>query len=359
MMNDLFAGLKVVELASVLAGPMVGTFFSELGAHVVKIENKRTGGDVTRQWRLPGEDEQAKVSAYYASANYRKQSLMLDLSNEDDYRQALEFIRHADIVIVNFKPGDAQKLRLDYDYLKTINDKLIYAELNGFGEHNNRTAFDVVLQAESGFMFMNGEKNSAPLKMPVAIIDLMAAHQLKQGILCALIAQSRNVRPLKVSVSLYDSALASLANQATNWLMNHKIPKAIGSQHPNIAPYGDLFECSDGRYIVLAVGNNRQFADLCETLQGPDLASLGLFNTNESRVKNREELNQLLEAAFRENTSGFWQQKLTDKEIPFGLVKNIKEVFEDEAAQALVLQENQEGRPTSRVKTVAFSIAEN
>jgi len=148
----MFENLKIVELASVLAGPMVGTFFAELGAEVIKIENSTTNGDVTRNWKLSKEDNNSNISAYYAAANFGKKSIMLDYTKNDDYAQVVELIKAADVVITNFKPGDAKKLKLDFETLKLVNEGVIYAEINGFGEENNRVAFDVVLQAESGFL---------------------------------------------------------------------------------------------------------------------------------------------------------------------------------------------------------------
>jgi crotonobetainyl-CoA:carnitine CoA-transferase CaiB-like acyl-CoA transferase len=348
--------LKIVELASVLAGPMAGTFFAEMGAQVIKIENKRTGGDVTRQWRLPDENKSNPVSAYYAAANYGKKSLMLDFTDEADYKTLSLLIKDADIVLVNFKPGDARKLKLDFDTIQEINPQIIYAEINGFGSDNSRVAFDVVLQAESGFMYMNGEKNALPLKMPVALIDILAAHQLKEGILCALIKKMQTGKGSKVTVSLYDAAISSLANQATNWLMNGKIPEAIGSQHPNIAPYGDMFLTADNKWIILAVGSEKQFLQLCHCIKKPELAKNPEFSSNQNRVANREKLNEILQLVFKRSESTYWESEFLNHHIPFGLVKNMKDVFESENARKLILKENLEGVDTQRVKTAVFKI---
>jgi len=186
MEEKLFEGLKVVELASVLAGPAVGMFFAELGAEVMKIENKRTGGDVTRQWKSKTEPTEATVSAYYSSVNFNKTTLLLDLRESDELNQVYRLVKEADIVISNFKKGDDTKLGLDYNRLKQIKPNLIYAHLIGFASAPNRTAYDAVIQAETGFMSMNGSEESGPLKFPVAIMDLFAAHQMKEGILAAL-----------------------------------------------------------------------------------------------------------------------------------------------------------------------------
>lgn len=355
----MFESLKIVELASVLAGPLVGSFFAELGAKVTKVENKTTGGDVTRKWKLPIEAKNTKVSAYYAAANYGKKVILLDFTDSKDYQKALKFIEEADIVIANFKQGDAQKLNLDYKTLSKINTTLIYAELSGFGDDDLRPAFDVVLQAEAGYMFMNGEKNAKPLKMPVALMDILAAHQLKEGILCALIQKMQTGKGSKVNVSLYDAALSALANQATNWLMAGEIPQAIGSQHPNIAPYGDLFQTIDKKWIVLAIGSEKQFQDFIKLLGINHLLEDERFKNNQERVVNREILNEYLEEAISKKQSADLAKNFNSENIPFGLVKNMQEVFLDPKAQAMIIKDIIKKSPAKRVKNVGFSIDSN
>jgi crotonobetainyl-CoA:carnitine CoA-transferase CaiB-like acyl-CoA transferase len=352
----MFENLKVVELASVLAGPMVGTFFAELGAEVIKIENKSTHGDVTRTWKLPNESSQLNFSAYYAAANYGKQSLFLDLKNEADFSHVLELIAVADILIVNFKAGDAAKLGLDALSLRAKFPKLIYAALTGFGEDDHRTAFDVVLQAETGYMSMNGEKNSKPLKMPIAMIDLLAAHQLKEGILCALIQRGQTGKGAKVSVSLYDAAIASLANQATNYLMVQSIPDRIGSEHPNIAPYGDLFQTKENDWIVLAIGTDKQFVDLLRVLDLSEILSDGNYITNASRVVYRQDLNVSLASTIGNLATDKLETLLASKNIPYGRVKNMAEVFAQTMAQNLILENQIDDNTAKRVKTAIFKL---
>ena len=175
--------IKVVELASVLAGPAVGAFFSELGAKVIKIENKTTGGDLTRRWKLQQEPADRPIAAYYFCVNIGKEKRLLDLRTEKDRSEVYDLIREADIVVSNFKKSSVQKLGMGYEHLKAINPSIIYAQLSAFGPDSTRPAFDVVLQAETGFLYMTGEQGRGPVKMPVALIDLLAAHQLKEGIL--------------------------------------------------------------------------------------------------------------------------------------------------------------------------------
>ena len=353
----MFEGLKVVELASVLAGPMVGSFFAELGAEVIKIENKLTGGDVTRKWKLPNEDKTASFSSYYAAANYGKKSLFLNIQEKEDYNQALELIKKADILIVNFKYGDAEKLGLDFETIKKWNDQIIYAEITGFGNDDHRPAFDVVLQAEAGFMSMNGERNARPLKMPVALIDILAAHQLKEGILCAYIQRLKTNQGAKVSVSLYDSAIASLANQATNYLMADTIPTRMGSEHPNIAPYGDLFQTVNGQWIVLAIGTDKQFESLCSALHIENDSSISKFLTNAERLIYRELFNEKLSLVISQFSVSTIENEFRKYNIPYGIIKNIEEVFRQKAARDLILEDEIDGQKAKRVKTAVFRLS--
>jgi len=349
--------LKVIELASVLAGPDVGMFFAEMGAEVIKVENKLVGGDVTRNWKSPNEDKSATVSAYFSSVNWNKKSLFLNLKDKQDKQQLYDLIRTADIVITNFKPGDDKKLKMDYRSLKSYNPTLIYGAINGYGSNSNRAAYDVVLQAETGFMFMNGNNESGPIKMPVALIDVLAAHQLKEGLLLALLKREKENKGSLVEVSLYDSAISSLKNQATNWLMNNLIPQPIGSLHPNIAPYGETFKTKDNKLIVLAIGNNKHFKLLLEVLKAEQLSKNKLYENNQFRVINRIALSNDLSPYFKTYTKTNLLQNFISKGVPAGSINNIEEVFEQENAQHLVLEETIEGVQTKRIKTAVFKIS--
>ncbi len=354
MQTSFFEGFKVIELASVLAGPAVGMFFAEMGATVTKIENKQAGGDITRGWRLENENQEASISAYYCAVNYQKNVVFLDLKQQDDRARVYEMVQEADLVIANFKKSSARALGMDYEQLSTLNPRLIYANISGFGEHNPRVAFDVVLQAESGFMYMNGQSTSPPTKMPVALIDILAAHQLKEAILIALLQRSKHQKGAYVSVSLLDAAIASLANQATNWLMAGQIPVQRGSEHPNIAPYGDLFETADGKWIVLAIGSDKQFQKLCAFFGRKNLCSDTRFKNNTNRVQHRQPLYDELCYLIKQVDAHELLQYCHQQLIPLGQVRNMQEVFETKAAQNLVLTEQIEGVLTRRVSTIAF-----
>jgi crotonobetainyl-CoA:carnitine CoA-transferase CaiB-like acyl-CoA transferase len=343
----MFKNLKVVELASVLAGPLTGTFFAELGAEVIKIENKLTHGDVTRTWKLPTESKENSISAYYSAANFSKESLLLNVKDTADYEILINHIKEADIIITNYKPSTARKLKLSYDDLKKYNPSLIFAELTGFGSDDSRPAFDVVLQAETGFMYMNGEPKRKPVKMPVALIDILAAHHLKEAILCAMINKLKTGEGKHIKISLYESAIASLANQATNWLMEKHIPQPMGTQHPNIAPYGDMYTTKDGKLLVLAIGSDKQFENLCALLN----LECEAFKTNAQRLAQREVLNNKINECIVQKSSAYWIAELEQRNIPYGIVKNMQDVFEDKKAKKMLLHDVIDGTETVRVKT--------
>lgn len=354
----MFEGLKIVELASVLAGPDVGTFFSELGAKVFKIENKNTKGDVTRKWKSKYETNDTNISAYFSSVNYNKEYLFCDFNNKSELNNVKTLIKEADIVIANFKKGSAEKFGLDYSSLKKINPKLIYGNITGYGSKSERVAYDVVLQAETGFMSINGEENSNPLKMPVALIDVLAAHQLKEGILVSLLNREKKNHGALVEVSLYDTAVSSLKNQASNWLMGQFIPTQIGSLHPNIAPYGETFLTKDEKHIVLAIGSDKQFKKMLEIINANELLN-DIYATNELRIKNRGNLKNKLTPYFKKYYQEDLIKQFNKNKVPAGAVKNIKEVFENSKAKSLILEEHINGVTTKRVKTAVFKISYN
>ena len=357
MLNDFFKDLRVVELSNVLAGPAVGMFFAELGASVIKIENKTTGGDITRQWKLPKEDPGAPHSAYYCSVNWNKQVIMKDLSKEEDRQMVYSLIREADIVISNFRKNATLKLGMDYDRLRKLNPGLIYAQLFSFSAEDDFPAFDIVLQAEAGFLFMSGEPGRAPSRMPVALIDLLAAHQLKEAILIALINRLKTGKGAYVSTSLLQAAIASLANQATNWLMAGHIPQPMGSMHPNIAPYGDVFYTRDNKPVVLAAGTDRQFEGLCKALQLEELASEERFQNNAGRVANRDALRITLQKAIETIDREPFMKLLRKHFVPAGSIRNMKEVFEQPLARKMVLRDKMKnGAESQCVRTIAFDM---
>ncbi|MBL1278671.1 MAG: CoA transferase [Fluviicola sp.] len=349
----MISDLTVIDASSVLAGPSVATYFAELGARVIKIEHPNHP-DVTRSWKLPSEEKTSSVSAYFSSINYKKEYLQLDLKNEKDHASFLKLVASADILVTNFKKGDDIKLKIEDEHLQAINSRLIHGKINGYGSNSDRVAYDLILQAESGFMSMNGTPESGPVKMPIAFVDVLAAHHLKEAILLALYQREKTGQGKTLSVSLYDAAVSSLVNQASNYLMANHVPQRIGSLHPNIAPYGELFSTKDGATITFAIGSDLHFKKLCSALETNSTASDRMYSDNQCRIKNRTKLAEVLQEKIGLFSCADILQKLQKLNVPAGKVKNLDEVFSEKAAQELVLEESIDGVETKRIKSVIF-----
>lgn len=357
-MQDFFKDLLVIELASVLAGPAVGLFFAELGAKVIKVENKRTGGDVTRSWKLAKEDSSKATSAYYYSVNYKKEAHLMNLKKETDRQQVVSWIKEADIVISNYKAGSAQKIGMDYESLCSLNPTLIYASITAYGEEDERPGFDAMIQAETGWIYMNGEPDGNPVKMPVALMDVLAAHQLKEGVLVALLHRYKTGKGSKVTTSLFDTGVSALTNQASNWLNEGVIPQRKGSQHPNIAPYGDTFYSKDGKAILLATGTEKQYQSLCKCLGLEILLQDQRFQTNALRLQHRKALNEFLAKGFQQFTATQLFDLFNQWQVPAAPINNLQDVFRIPAAKELVLEEELDnGEISKRVRTVVFNLS--
>jgi crotonobetainyl-CoA:carnitine CoA-transferase CaiB-like acyl-CoA transferase len=351
-MLKLFKDLKVIDLSTVLAGPSVATFFAELGAEVIKIENKQTN-DVTRTWKLD-QEKNHQISAYFSSVNYLKNYLFLNLKDLNDREIFYKEIANADIVISNFKLKDEEKLGVSDFQLRKINPQLIIGKISGFGKDSDRVAYDLILQAETGFMGMNGTKDSGPVKMPVALIDVLAAHQLKEGLLLALLNLRSGAQANTIHVSLYDAAVCSLMNQASNYLMVGQVPKRIGSLHPNIAPYGEIFETKDRQRITFAIGSDLHFEKLCHYLKLDALIVDDRFKSNVDRVNNRDLLFEFLKQEIANYNA---EELLSDMEklfVPVGKIKMLDEVFKSSSAQKLIREELINGEQTKRLTSIAF-----
>ncbi len=354
MAESIFKDMLVLELASVLAGPSVGQFFAELGASVIKVENAATQGDVTRRWKLGSEPADTDTPAYFCAANWGKSSLALNLTLPQDLAQLYDVVKKADIVIASYKPGDAEKLRVDFETLRDINPRLVYGHITGYGPDDTRAGYDAVVQAESGYMYLNGEPDGAPTKMPVALMDILTAHQLKEGLLVALLHRERTGRGQLVQVSLLEAALSGLANQATAYLVAGHTPQRLGSGHPSIVPYGSVYTTKDGKQLVLAIGDDRQFRRLCSLLGIPEFANDPRFSTNHGRVQHRQQVNEQLAVRIAEQEREPLLQALHTQHVPAGAVNTIPEVFALPQANAMLLHHAGE-KPGLR--QVAFRLA--
>ena len=361
MTNTLpFAHLRVLELASVLAGPQVGQFFAELGAEVLKVESP--AGDVTRTWKTTAETtnpaaDDASVSAYFSASNWGKKSMVLDLTTAAGQAELRRLAATADLVIASYKPGDAEKLSADYAALAADNPRLIYGHLTGYGPHGGRAGYDAVLQAETGFMHLNASgAGYPPQKMPVALVDVLAAHQLKEGLLTALLQREKTGRGALVHVSLLDSALSALVNQAATYLVTGHDPQPLGSGHPSIVPYGTVYRAANGRQLVLAVGSDGQFQQLCAALGQPAWVTDARFQTNAARVVHRTALEALLTEGIAAVNGDELLAELARRAVPAGAVRTVGEALSQASAQAMLFPGA--GSLRAGLRTVAFRSSE-
>lgn len=353
-----FADLKVLELASVLAGPLAGSFFAELGTEVIKIENKKTGGDVTRQWKLPTETDPNNPGAYYSSANFGKKTIFLDFTVEQDISTLHEYIASSDVILSNFQKKVADKFGLAPEELHRIYPQKIIIQLNAFTYDDPRPGYDLVMQAESGYISMCGTEAGELCKIPVAMMDVLASHQIREALLIALLKKEKTGKGSLVHVSLYQSAISGLVNQASNFLMAGMVGKPLGTLHPNIAPYGDLFESKDKISFFLGVGSDEQFKKLWKTLNF--LAPIPInFVTNSNRLTHRRALQDELQKMFSLKNFDEWEKDLEETNIPFARIKNIQEVFENPLCKDMVREQLSENADKQlSVSQIAFRFYE-
>jgi len=353
IVKDLFADIFVLDLSSVLAGPQAGSFFAELGATVVKVEHKSVGGDPTRQWRLPSESATSQISAYYAAANTGKKVIMLNLDDDTDYQQLMTLVKQADVVISNFQKKVAEKLRVTYRDLQSANTNIILAQLNAYSYDDPRPGYDLVMQAETGWISMTGTDEGHLAKLPVALIDIIASHQMREAVLVALLHRYKTGEGSEVHISLYKSAISALANQASNYLMAEHIPQPIGTLHPNIAPYGDIFTTRDGKAVIFAIGSDQQFEKLGKTLNlaAHDIAT---FRYNRDRVTHRIKLQSLIQHKVQLHDQVVITQSLSDANVPFCIVKDLSEVFTNDLSKHMIKSETIDGEATRKVSNISF-----
>jgi crotonobetainyl-CoA:carnitine CoA-transferase CaiB-like acyl-CoA transferase len=342
------SGLKVVELARILAGPWIGQSLADLGAEVIKVEAE--AGDDTRHWGPPFiERDGDKTAAYYYAANRGKDCVTADFRTPEGRQTVLDLIKDADILIENFKVGGLKKYGLDYDSLKEVNPRLIYCSVTGFGQdgpYATRAGYDFLLQGMSGLMSITGDPDGQPQKVGVAITDIVTGLYGTIGILAAVEQRHTTGRGQHLDMSLLDCATAMLANQAMNYLATGTSPVRLGNDHPNIAPY-QVMAVSDG-HIILAVGNDGQFQRLCDALDLPDLKVDARFLTNQLRVANRKDLTALLEEALSQWTQAELLAALQAATVPAGPINTIGQAFDDPQIQHRGMQISPEGVPGVR-----------
>ena len=326
------SGLRVLELARILAGPWAGQMLADLGADVIKVERKGTGDD-TRGWGPPfveGADGKHIGSAYFHSANRGKRSIEMDFESEDGRRIVRKLAARSDVLIENFKVGGLAKFGLDYKSLAPENPRLIYCSVTGFGQdgpYAKRAGYDLMAQGMGGMMDLTGMPDGPPTRVGVAISDIFTGSYSVIGILAALAQREKTGKGCYVDTSLVDSTVGVLANQALNYLVSNEVPKRIGNSHPNIVPYQE-FPVADG-HIIIATGNDNQFVKLCQVLGAPELATEPAYKDNIGRLKHRNELVLKLAALTSRMTRKDLLDKLEAQMVPAGPINNLEQVFND------------------------------
>ena len=335
-------GLRVLDLSRVLAGPWASQLLADLGADVVKVERPGTGDD-TRSWGPPwlnDEDgESTGESAYYLCANRNKRSVTIDLSDPDGQRLVKELASKADVVVENFKVGGLSQYGLDYASLKELNPRLVYCSITGFGQtgpYAARAGYDFLIQGMGGLMSLTGRADGTdgegPLKVGVALTDITTGLYATVAILAALARRERSGIGQHIDLALLDVQIACLANQATNYIVGGVVPRRIGNAHPNIVPYQD-FPTADG-HMIIAVGNDSQFASLCAALGKPEWGKDERFASNPQRVKNRSELIAMICGITVSRATGDWIAAMEAAGVPCGPINNLDQVFDDPQVQS-------------------------
>ena len=326
------AGLKVLELARILAGPWCGQLLADLGAEVIKIERPEMGDD-TRAWGPPFVTDAVGDSwgaAYFHACNRGKSSVAVDLDSPDGQAVVRRLSCEADVLIENFKVGGLAKYDLDYSSLRRENQRLIYASITGFGQdgpYAQRAGYDYIIQGMGGLMDITGAPDGEPQKVGVAVVDIFTGLYTATAILAALRGRDVSGEGCHIDMALFDTAASILANQGMNYLASGTSPSRLGNAHPNIAPY-QVFTVSDG-HIIVAVGNDSQFRIFCEEIDLKSLSSSPLYQYNKSRVANRETLHTVLEPVLKGYTRGEILAKLEAAGVPAGPINRVSDVFAD------------------------------
>ena len=342
------AGVKVIELARILAGPWAGQTLADLGADVLKVEAPE--GDDTRRWGPPFiEREGDRSAAYFHATNRGKRSVTCDFRTAEGQTLVRKLVADADVVIENFKVGGLAKYGLDYESLRAVNPRLIYCSITGFGQdgpYAHRAGYDFIIQGMAGLMSVTGEPDGQPQKVGVAVTDVFTGVYAATAILAALHQRHATGQGQQIDMALMDVAASIMANQAMNYLATGVAPKKMGNAHPNLAPYA-VFDCADG-WLILATGNDGQYRKLCGILGLADMAETPEFLTNADRVTNRVEMTRRITEATRKWTKADLLAACEDQGVPAGPINDLGEVFADPQIVARGMQIAPDGVPGVR-----------
>jgi crotonobetainyl-CoA:carnitine CoA-transferase CaiB-like acyl-CoA transferase len=350
-------GLKVIELARILAGPWAGQTLADLGADVIKIEAPE--GDDTRRWGPPFVDHEGdRSAAYFHATNRGKKSVTVDFRTPGGQDTVRRLIADADVVIENFKVGGLAKYGLDYASLAAVNPRLIYCSITGFGQtgpYAHRAGYDFIIQGMSGLMSVTGEPDGQPQKVGVAVTDVFTGIYAATAILAAVHQRATSGAGQHIDMALLDVATSIMANQAMNYLTTGTAPQKMGNAHPNLAPYA-VFDCADG-WIIIATGNDGQYRRLCELLGMPALGTAPEFSTNADRIANRAALTDALTRATKQRSKADLLAACESAGVPAGPINDLAEVFADPQVIARGLKIEPEGLTGVR-SPMTFSAAD-
>ncbi len=353
-------GFRVLDLSRILAGPWASQMLADLGAEVIKIERPGSGDD-TRGWGPPYMPDRAgdatSEAAYFHATNRGKRSVCIDMSQSDGQALIRDLAKDCDVLIENFKLGGLKKYKLDYPALKRINPGLVYCSITGFGQtgpYADRAGYDFMIQAMGGMMSVTGEADGLPMKIGVALADVLTGLYAANAIQAALIHQQKTGAGQYIDMALLDVQVATLANQAMNYLASGDSPGRLGNAHPNIVPY-QAFQTADG-YIILAIGNDAQFEKFCDLANSSELAADERFRSNSNRVKNRETLVPQVEKIMLQKSSIEWLDALNERAIPCGPINNVEQVFDDPQVRHRGMQLELDHPVAGKVASVANPI---
>ncbi|QWK80498.1 CaiB/BaiF CoA transferase family protein [Ochrobactrum sp. BTU1] len=331
-------GIRVLDLSRILAGPSCTQLLGDMGADIIKIERPGEGDD-TRSWGPPFVTDPdgcpTRESAYFLCANRNKRSLALDISDPDDVKILKKLVKECDIIVENFKVGGLRKYGLDYESLAEEKPDLVYCSITGFGQTGPNAAkpgYDLLAQAYGGIMSLTGEPTGEPMKVGVGVADVVCGLYAATAILAALRHRDQTGVGQQIDIALVDSQISWLVNAGTYYLLSGKAPERHGNQHPNIVPY-QVFEVSDG-YVVVAVGNDRQYRSLCDIVERPDLATDSRFETNAARIENREVLIKALEKELKRISKQSLVVEMERAGVPGGPINSLSDVFASEQVES-------------------------
>ena len=357
-MSGALSGFRVLDLSRILAGPWASQMLADLGAEVIKVERPQQGDD-TRSWAPPympdRESNPTTESAYFHSANRGKQSACIDISTVQGQDLIRQLAIKSDVLIENFKVGGLKKYGLDYGSLKSLNPKLVYCSITGFGQtgpYAHRAGYDYILQGMSGLMSVTGDPKGQPQKVGVAVTDIFSGLYASTAILAAINQRHTTGKGQHIDVALFDVATAVMANQGMNYLATGTVPERLGNAHPNIVPYA-VFDCADG-YVIIASGNDGQFKRLCRLLS---IAADPAYATNSGRLKHRDVLTDLITAKTKAWTKIDLLSACESAGVPAGPINDMADVFMDPQIVAREMQVDLDGIPTVRLP-VLFSDAD-